>query len=53
MMQSLWGALRSPADKRGNAGDYLVLPQGWSPERSKALGVSILQPIGEALPNLR
>lgn len=27
--------------------------QGWSPERAMALGASILQPIGEALPNLR
>lgn len=27
--------------------------QGWSPERCLALGASILQPIGEVLPNLR
>lgn len=27
--------------------------QGWSPERSMVLGASVLQPIGEALPNLR
>jgi len=27
--------------------------QGWSPERSMRFGAAILQPIGEALPNLR
>lgn len=27
--------------------------QGWSPERSERFGAAILQPIGEALPNLR
>ena len=27
--------------------------QGWSPERSMALGATVLQPIAEALPNLR
>jgi len=29
------------------------LLQGWSPERSIRFGAAILQPIGEALPNLR
>ena len=32
---------------------FICLRQGWSLERAKALGASILQPISESLPNLR